>query len=587
MMLPLLTVLFIATLSPSVSAAPACITGRSTDQFAFNAGGESIKQIKFGAENSDYFVGSPGYTHSTTEGIHTPPGCKFAPVYRSERYTRADKLVYSIPVPDGVYTVVTFHAEIYHKAAGKRKFHIDINGARKRTDLDVYAEAQGERKGIALANYNIESINGSIVISFLKSVENPQVSAILVEGTGAEKIATGCCDNCPRSLTPKGKTSAHAIPHVADITAAPKPLAMDEAAMKKTEPSPAMTPNVKAKVPEVPDMTAKPIPLTKSTPQSSIVSPAMEAKVPEVTDVTGEPMPLTESVPKTAAASVAPNSIPAISTSTTPKPSAKPSSKPTMAAETPISSKSGMASAEVAPSSGGCSDGKFIFCEDFNDLSLGKTERTGKWILDGKASIAMSPVRKSKALYLDPSGKGGEKGRLIVKRGISAPGNSMYGRMNVWVKEFATAPPYAHFVIAEMYEGDNNGEAKPGTEKVRAVGGQFVPGQGSLWGIGADGGPTGDWTQHRETAPTVDGKWICVEWSMMAKNSEIKFWIDGKLKPEMTVNADQHDGGHGKFVFPKMDSAWFGWWLFQGDAKPAKFDVYLDDIALAETRIGC
>ena len=560
-----LTAIFATTLLLCAHAAPACVTGRGDGLFSLNAGGDSNKALAFGADNPSYIVGPVGHVHSTVEKIYTPPGSALSPIYSSERYTRGNKLVYSIPVPAGDYSVTTLHAEIYHNAAGKRKFHIEINGNRKRTNLDVFADANGKNKGIKLCHHNIKPVNGMIEVAFLKSVENPQVNGIIVKGKGAGEIASGCCGGkCPRSLPPKGKTSNKVMPDIIDITAKPKPLRSEEMHSKSKsaapQPSAAPTPEAKKHAPEVVDIPVAPAPLTSA-----------------------EMKPATAAVHSPAAPKPTPSSEPVVAV--TKAPSADPT--PSMVTAIPIPSKAGETSTGTMSSSGGCGSGKYIFCEDFDDLSLGKTERTGKWTLDGKASIAISPVRKSKALYLDPSGAGGEKGRLMVRNGISAPGNSMFGRMRVWVKEFATAPPYAHWVIAEMYQADSSGEPVPGTERVRPVGGQFIPGQGSLWGIGSDGGPTGDWTQHRETAPTVDGKWICVEWSMVAKNSEIKFWIDGTLKPEMTVDVDQHDGGHGKFMFPKMDSAWFGWWLFQGDAKPAKFDVYLDDIALAETRIGC
>jgi len=51
--------------------------------------------------------------------------------------------------------------------------------------------------------------------------------------------------------------------------------------------------------------------------------------------------------------------------------------------------------------------------------------------------------------------------------------------------------------------------------------------------------------------------------------------------------AKQHGGNNVDFVFPQVNSIWFGWWLYQGGPTPSSFDLWLDDLALATTRIGC
>ena len=128
---------------------------------------------------------------------------------------------------------------------------------------------------------------------------------------------------------------------------------------------------------------------------------------------------------------------------------------------------------------------------------------------------------------------------------------------------------------------------------LRPIGGQYAPAggasqpAGSFWGVGSDGGPTGDWTNWRRTAPSVGGQWACLEWRMSAANGEIDVWIDGVAKPELSVTKTMHGGTQVDFVFPAIDRAWFGWWLYQANPTPSTYEVWLDDLALGSDRLGC
>ena len=58
-------------------------------------------------------------------------------------------------------------------------------------------------------------------------------------------------------------------------------------------------------------------------------------------------------------------------------------------------------------------------------------------------------------------------------------------------------------------------------------------------------------------------------------------------KPELGVTRTMHGGTQVDLVFPAIDRAWFGWWLYQASPTPSTFDVWLDDLALASDRLGC
>ena len=159
--------------------------------------------------------------------------------------------------------------------------------------------------------------------------------------------------------------------------------------------------------------------------------------------------------------------------------------------------------------------------------------------------------------------------------------------MDAWVTAFPTAPNYAHFTLVEA--------AGTGTTTLlRPIGGQFVPaadaggaGANSYWGVGSDGGPTGDWTNWRTTAPAEAGRWLCLEFQLDAPTGAIDVWIDGTPRPELSVTRTMHGGTQVDFVFPTINRIWFGWWLYQGGTTPAGFELWLDQLALSPTRIGC
>jgi hypothetical protein len=235
-----------------------------------------------------------------------------------------------------------------------------------------------------------------------------------------------------------------------------------------------------------------------------------------------------------------------------------------------------------------CERSGLLFCEDFEELALGVANNatSAAWDTessDGQLAIDATHARGQRALKLSITGNG--RARLTVA-GLAPANNSLFGVAHVWVTSFPTAPDYAHYTMVE-FAGPAGGTV------LRPIGGQYVPAggpsqpAGSFWGVGSDSGPTGDWTNWRRTAPSTGGQWLCLEWRMSAANAEIDVWIDGVAKPEMSVTKTMHGGTQVDFVFPAIDRAWFGWWLYQPNPTPNTYEVWLDDLALASDRLGC
>jgi hypothetical protein len=226
----------------------------------------------------------------------------------------------------------------------------------------------------------------------------------------------------------------------------------------------------------------------------------------------------------------------------------------------------------------GCADRTLLFCEDFERLPLGGPA-TLRWGVDTKhGTLSVQQQRHNRVLNVHTEGNG----RAFLRvDDFAAPGNAFYGRVRLKVDAFPTAPDWAHFTLVEITGSGSS-------EVVRPIGGQWAPPlQGSFWGVGADGGPTGDWTEWRESAPTTEDRWQCFEWQWDPADNRVALWINGVARPELSATTTRHGGNPVDFVLPQADTVKLGWQLYQPGPVPARFDVWLDDIALGSRRIGC
>ena len=223
-----------------------------------------------------------------------------------------------------------------------------------------------------------------------------------------------------------------------------------------------------------------------------------------------------------------------------------------------------------------CARADLLFCEDFQSVPLGGATSLN-WGVDtrhGTLTVEKA-ARGQRVLHVHTEGNG----RAFLRvDDFSAPGNRFYGRIRLKVDAFPTKPDWAHYTLVEA-TGD-------GPEIVRPLGGQYVPTSGrALWGVGADGGPTGDWTNWRESAPSREDVWQCVEWRMDASDNRVELWFDGVPQPDLTVSTRSHGGNPVDFVFPAFDTVKIGWQLYQ--ANDGAYDLWVDDIALGSRRVGC
>ncbi|MFC4063362.1 hypothetical protein [Actinoplanes subglobosus] len=226
---------------------------------------------------------------------------------------------------------------------------------------------------------------------------------------------------------------------------------------------------------------------------------------------------------------------------------------------------------------GSCTRG-LLFCEDFDRRPLGGPA-TVDWGVDTRnGTLTVERSRQGRVLHVHTV----DNGRAFLRvDDLAVPGDRLFGRMRLRVDAFPTAPDWAHFTLVEA-------TGTGSTEVVRPVGGQFAPTvPGTFWGVGADGGPTGDWTNWRESAPVTEDTWQCFEWMLDRSGDRVAVWIDGAANPELTASTTEHGGAGVPFVLPAVTTVKIGWQLYQAGTTPGTFDLWIDDLALGTRRLGC
>ena len=214
-----------------------------------------------------------------------------------------------------------------------------------------------------------------------------------------------------------------------------------------------------------------------------------------------------------------------------------------------------------------CATAGVALCEDFEnglDAALWTTTRSGDATIEIDAA---HPARGSKALHIKTAGSG--YAYITEKKSFPATNNILYGRMFLYLGDpFATD---GHFTLAE-----GAGTGVPA--KIR------FGGQNKVFGVGTDGGESGDWTD-KDDKPIAAQTFICTEFQFKADTNEFHVWVDDLERPLLNRGVMQHE----KFAMPTFNSLWFGYWLYAGSI-PGQMEaqeLWIDEIAVDFKPIGC
>ncbi|HZY07514.1 MAG TPA: hypothetical protein VFE69_07205, partial [Ilumatobacteraceae bacterium] len=205
-------------------------------------------------------------------------------------------------------------------------------------------------------------------------------------------------------------------------------------------------------------------------------------------------------------------------------------------------------------------------CESFENGLDGNLWKTTK---AGDATVTVDEVhaaRGTKALHVKTVAGGGSNFAYIKEtKTFPATNNVLYGRMFVWFEDALTTD--GHYSLAEG--------AGTGTSAVIRFGGQF-----KAFGVGTDGGNSGDWTDSDRSKLVPTQTWICAEFQFDGPTHTFHVWWDDMERPMLTSGPSKHSS----FTMPTFNSLWFGWWMYN-IAEPQ--EVWIDEIAVDYKPIGC
>ncbi|MBX7102280.1 MAG: hypothetical protein K1X89_31480, partial [Myxococcaceae bacterium] len=233
-----------------------------------------------------------------------------------------------------------------------------------------------------------------------------------------------------------------------------------------------------------------------------------------------------------------------------------------------------------------CTGSGFTLCEDFESGTI----NSNTWTVSGGNAVAVGTAdhaRGTHALHITRTGNG--NAYIKETKTFPAPNNSYFGRAFVKFISLPAAPMgYAHWTIIAASGTQVAGEIRVSGQR------PANPASKQLYGVGTDNrvqdAGTGDWTTS-DNDPTGNpravplNEWMCIEWQHDGQNNETRFWWDGTEHPSLHTTPTKHGGNSNPFILPQFTNVWLGWAEYQ--ASTQVFELWMDEIAINSTRIGC
>ncbi len=210
-------------------------------------------------------------------------------------------------------------------------------------------------------------------------------------------------------------------------------------------------------------------------------------------------------------------------------------------------------------------------CEDFESATVGASPNSTLWSVakanaDTVQISTTQAARGSKSLHIHASNSGSQHAMIVNTSAFPFANNMFWGRAFVY---FNSAYPSNHTTY--MAAGPN---PNPRYEWLRYS--SF--GNGHLGGNDSD--PDNSAASNQSLARDA---WSCVEWQFNPPNHKAYYYFNGQLISTLTIDA-KHDNTT-DLDFAQME---IGWELYNQDsAGGAAWDMYFDEIALDNKRIGC
>ncbi|BCE01768.1 malectin domain-containing carbohydrate-binding protein [Marinicellulosiphila megalodicopiae] len=174
--------------------------GTTGSVYAINVGGDAFTTqagVKYKADQETYYEGSLGSTMGelTFDVLNTDDD----QLYRKERWGK--NLTYTIPVPNGVYSVELHFSEVFFTEAGKREIDASIEGVKVLTGYDPFVKTGGKNYAGFETFENITIADQNVTIFLEGIVNNASIVGINILGEltndGDSDGVDDKLDSCP------------------------------------------------------------------------------------------------------------------------------------------------------------------------------------------------------------------------------------------------------------------------------------------------------------------------------------------------------------------------------------------------------
>ncbi len=227
------------------------------------------------------------------------------------------------------------------------------------------------------------------------------------------------------------------------------------------------------------------------------------------------------------------------------------------------------------------------FCESFEASDAPDPQRWSV-LLSGSGSTAVRDssraARGSQSIHLHTGAGGYAQAVLSTRTPFPVAANSFYGRAFVYLDN-AGKLPQAHWTLIEA-AGRLAGAS---SDTLVRYGGQFTHLMANYYG--AD--------QYEHAADNVDGEWVnqtlmpvnrwaCFEWQFKGDSNEMHLWLDGSEITKIAIfGSSTQCCANQPWTMPSFSSLRLGWQVYQADSSQPGYDLWLDEVALGSSRIGC
>ena len=216
-----------------------------------------------------------------------------------------------------------------------------------------------------------------------------------------------------------------------------------------------------------------------------------------------------------------------------------------------------------------------LLCDGFESGDIDASVWT---VIAERAEVRVDDTRAAHGRYaLHVTAEGVASNGIIRERAtFPVAGNAFYVRAYVWL---ARPLPITNFNVITA-AGTIAGTSESASYR---MGGQAVP-----WGdpgaprvLRANYQPLD--RPQRSATEVPRGRWACWEWHVDGANDAARFWLDGERLRDLDITRDTRPGPWAAPEYARLDLG-FG----HGHDDPAeRFEVWIDDVVVSTTRIGC